>query len=118
LRDASPLGQIDHPEESLQRLVTRELDLDEALRQNRGLEWRIYRGLAGGGGGRPTGEARGGSDALPDAIDSDAIELRRAILLGESGEMDRLEERISRWKEDGGTGGRTAGVRRGRDPGV
>ena len=26
LRDASPLGQLDHPEESLERLVTRELD--------------------------------------------------------------------------------------------
>jgi len=106
LRDASPLGQLDRPEESLERLVTRELDLDEALRQNRGLEWRIYRALSGGGS--PIREAKGWYDELADAIDSNAIELRRAILLGESGEMDRLEERISRWKEDGSPAERMA----------
>jgi len=99
LRDASPLGQLDYPEESLQRLVTRELDLDEALRQNHGLEWRIYRLLSGGGS--PIREAKGWYDELADTIDSSSIELRRAILLGESGEMDRLEDRITRWKEDG-----------------
>jgi len=99
LRDASPLGQLDYPEESLQRLVTRELDLDEALRQNRGLEWRIYRILSGGES--PIREAKGWYDELGDTIDSSAIELRRAILLGESGDTNRLEERIGRWKEDG-----------------
>src|SRR5262245_40752305 len=35
LHEASPLGQLDRPEQSLQRLVTRELDLDEALRHGR-----------------------------------------------------------------------------------
>src|SRR5262245_11368252 len=106
LHDASPLGQLERPEESLQRLVTRELDLDEALRQNRGLEWRIYRVLSGSGS--PIREAKGWYDELADTIDSSSIELRRAILLGESGEMDRLEERITRWKEDGDPADRMA----------
>jgi membrane protease YdiL (CAAX protease family) len=100
LRDASPLGQLDRPEESLERLVTRELDLDEALRHGRGWEWRLYRALSGGDS--PIHEARTWYDELADTVDSSSVELRRAILLGESGEADRLEERITRWKEDSG----------------
>src|SRR5215813_11544783 len=91
LRDASPLGQLDRPEESLQRLVTRELDLDEALRRERGLEWRFYRALSGGDS--PIQEARTWYDELAETVDSSSVELRRAVLMGESGEADRVEER-------------------------
>src|SRR5258706_11313855 len=99
LHDASPLGQLDRPEESLQRLGTRELDLDEALRHGRGWEWRLYRTLSGGDS--PIHEARTWYDELAETIDSSAVELRRAILLAESGETDRVEERLTRWTEDG-----------------
>ena len=100
LRDASPLGQLDRPEESLQRLVTRELDLDEALRHGPGWERWLYRVLSSGDS--PIQEASTWYDELADTIDSSSVELHRAILLGESGETDRVEERLTRWKEDGG----------------
>jgi len=106
LRDASPLGQLDRPEESLERLVTRELDLDEALRHARGWERRVYRALSAGDS--PIQEALTWYDELAETIDSSEIELRRAILTGESGETDRLEERIARWKEDHGPSARMA----------
>src|SRR5437867_7608369 len=40
LRDSSPLAQLDRPEDSLDRLVTRELDLREAMRHGLVWEWR------------------------------------------------------------------------------
>src|SRR6266705_3048188 len=47
LRDSSPLAQLDRPENSLERLVTRELDLREAMRHGLVGEWRLYRILTG-----------------------------------------------------------------------
>src|SRR5262245_5714889 len=88
LRDSSPLEQLERPEDSLARLVTRELDLDEALRRGGVWEWRLYRALSGGES--PILEARAWYDELADAIDSDAVELRRAVLLAESGETRRV----------------------------
>ena len=46
-RDSSPLAQLDRPEDSLERVVTRELDLHEAMRHGLVWEWRLYRVLAG-----------------------------------------------------------------------
>jgi membrane protease YdiL (CAAX protease family) len=106
LRDASPLEQIERPEDSLGRLVTRELDLDEALRSGPTWEWRLYRALSGGED--PIREARTWYDELSDTVDSDAVELRRAILLAESGETRRVERLVARWRERGRPGRRMA----------
>jgi CAAX protease family protein len=103
---ASPLDQLDRPEESLRRLVTRELDLYEAMRHGLVWEWRLYRILSGGED--PVGQARGWYDEMVDTVDSPAAELGRAILLGESGEVDRTEEAISQWKSSGESGERMA----------
>jgi len=46
--DSSPLSKLERPEESLDRLVTRELDLYHAMRGSSPLEWQIYRMMAGG----------------------------------------------------------------------
>jgi CAAX protease family protein len=106
VRDSSPLDQLEQPEDSLQRLVTRELDLDEALRRGVAWEWRLYRALSGGD--NPIREARRWYDELADSVDSDDVELRRAILLAESGETDRVEDIVARWKARGESGGQMA----------
>src|SRR5262245_66358794 len=45
--DASRLLELDRPEASLERLVTRELDLRAAMRGGSRWEWRLYRALSG-----------------------------------------------------------------------
>jgi CAAX protease family protein len=92
----SPLDQLERPEESLDRLVTRELDLRDAMRQGGSWEWRIYRILSGAED--PVREAGAWYDELVDAVDSPAAELHRALLLAESGDVDRAREAISQWK--------------------
>jgi membrane protease YdiL (CAAX protease family) len=99
LRDSSPLDQLDRPEDSLERLVTRELDLREAMRHGFVWEWRLYRVLSGVED--PAREAASWYEELADTIDSNSAELNRAILLAESGDTDRAEEAIARWKEQG-----------------
>ncbi len=99
VRDSSPLAQLDRPEDSLERLVTRELDLREAIRHGLDWEWRLYRVLSGVED--PAREAGGWYEELADTLDSNAVELHRAVLLAESGETDRVREVIARWKERG-----------------
>jgi uncharacterized protein len=103
---ASPLTQLDRPEDSLRRLVTRELDLHEAMRQGLVWEWRVYRIFSGGED--PVGQARDWYDEMVDTVDSPSVELGRAILVAESGDVDRTEEAISQWKSWGESGERMA----------
>ena len=67
-RGISPLDQLERPEESLDRLVTRELDLREAMRHGQSWEWRLYRVLSGAED--PMREASGWYDELVDTVDS------------------------------------------------
>lgn len=95
-RGSSPLDQLERPEESLDRLVTRELDLREAMRRGQSWEWRLYRVLSGTED--PVREASGWYDELVDTVDSPAADLHRAVLLAESGDVGRAEEAVARWK--------------------
>jgi membrane protease YdiL (CAAX protease family) len=97
LRDSSPLEQLERPEDSLQRLVTRELDLEAALRHGPAWEWELYRTLSGSE--NPMREARLWYDELAESVDSDTVELRRAILSGESGETARVADVVTRWND-------------------
>ena len=99
LRDSSPLAQLDRPEDSLERLVTRELDLRKAMRHGLVWEWRLYRILTGTDD--PVRQAETWYEELADTIDSDSAALHRSILLAESGDADRVEEAIAPWKERG-----------------
>src|SRR6266446_1533471 len=100
LRDSSPLAQLDRPEDSLERVVTRELDLHEAMRHGLVWEWRLYRVLAGTED--PVRQAETWYEELADTIDSNSAALHRAILLAESsGGPDRVEEAIAPWKARG-----------------
>jgi len=104
---SSPLAQLERPEESLDRLVTRELDLREAMRHGLRWEWPLYRILTGGED--PVREAGTWYEELSETIESASAELHRAILLGESGDADGVEEAIAQWKSWGESGERMAG---------
>jgi len=103
----SPLAQLDRPADSLHRLVTRELDLYAAMRQGLAWEWRLYRILSVGED--PLGQARTWYEELADTVDSPAAELGRAILMAESGDVDRTEEAITEWKASDASDERIAG---------
>ncbi len=103
---ASPLAQLDRPEDSLERLVTRELDLREAMRHGLAWEWRLYRVLSGGED--PIRQARTWYEELADTVDSLSAELGRAILMAESGDVDRAEDAVTQWKAWGESGERMA----------
>lgn len=107
LRESSPLANLDRPEQSLQRLVTRELDLDEAMRHGPPWQWRLYRLL--NAGENPLREARTWYEELADTIDSSAADLRRTTLLAESGEVDRVRDAVARWQERGDAAAQMAG---------
>jgi membrane protease YdiL (CAAX protease family) len=83
--DTSPLTQLERPGESLERLVTRELDLDHVMRHGLPFERALYRLLAGGE--EPTDAASGWYEELADNTDPAPAELRRAILLAEDGRV-------------------------------
>ncbi len=83
---ASPLAELERPAESLERLVTRELDLAGAPPCARLGVAALPRAV------RRRQSAPGGDwyAELVEDIDSSAIELHRAIMLGEAGRTDRL----------------------------
>jgi len=103
----SPLSELERPADSLDRLVTRELDLRAAMRGGLGWEWRLYRALSGDDD--PVEEAGGWYDELLETIDSPRAELHRAILLAESGRADDAGEALARWAAAGAAGARLAG---------
>lgn len=103
----SPLAQLERPVDSLERVATRELDLREAMRRGLPWEWRLYRALSGGDD--PVRQAREWYEELAATVDSDSVEVNLTILLAESGELDRAETQLSRWKARGEAGERMMG---------
>ena len=89
----SPLAELEHPAESLERLVTRELDLRAAMRGGPRWEWRLYRALSGDED--PLAAAGDWYAELVAQTDSPFAELHRAIILGEAGRMARAREAIA-----------------------
>jgi membrane protease YdiL (CAAX protease family) len=103
----SPLTQLERPEDSLERLVTRELDLREAMRRGLPWEWRFYRVLSGGED--PVRQSREWYEELTDSIDSASAVLHRTILQAESGDVDEAESAMVQWKARGEPGERMMG---------
>ena len=89
----SPLAELEHPAESLERLVTRELDLRAAMRGGPRWEWRLYRALSGDED--PLAAAGDWYAELVEQTDSPLAELHRAIILGEAGRMTQAREAIA-----------------------
>ncbi len=89
----SPLAELDHPAESLERLVTRELDLRAAMRGGPRWEWRLYRALSGDED--PLAAAGDWYAELVEHTDSPLAELHRAIILAETGRTAQAREAIA-----------------------
>ena len=89
----SPLAELEHPEESLERLVTRELDLRAAMRDGPRWEWRLYRALSGDDD--PLAAAGDWYAELVEQTDSPFAELHRAIILAEAGRTTQAREAIA-----------------------
>ncbi len=103
----SPLAELDRPADSLERLVTSELDLRAAMRGGLRWEWRLYRALSGDED--PLVEAAGWYQELLDVTDSPSAELYHVVLLAESGRVSDAREDIARWDAAGGPAERMAG---------
>ena len=88
----SPLAELERPAESLERLVTRELDLRAAMRGGPRWEWRLYRALSGDD--EPLATAGDWYAELVEQTDSPIAELHRAIILGETDRTAEAREAI------------------------
>jgi hypothetical protein len=92
----SPLDRLEFPEESLERLVSREMDLQEAVRRAPVWEQMVYKILGGD------------EDSLKDSIDwydelaglaqSPLTQLYRVILFAEDGQTNRVITTIIPWE--------------------
>ena len=80
----SPLDQLERPAESLERLVTRDLDVRDALRSAPTWEQRLYTVLSGADD--PVEEALRWYDELLEVVDSERAALYHAILQAEAGD--------------------------------
>ena len=80
----SPLDQLERPAESLERLVTRDLDVRDALRSAPRWEQGLYALLAGADD--PVAEALRWYDELLEVVDGETPALYHAILQAEAGE--------------------------------
>src|SRR5262249_17989447 len=95
--DTSPATKLERPQESLDRLVTRELDLHRVMRPSSPLEWRPFPIMTGGGD--PAREAADWSQELAELPGSTPAELHRAILLAEAGDRAAAEQGAAEWRE-------------------
>lgn len=95
----SPLDRLEQPEESLERLVTREMDLRAAVRQ--APEWKrvIHTTLAGGDD--TLADAIAWYDELIGAEASPVAQLYRVVLVAEDGQIDRLSAVLVPWEFQG-----------------
>ena len=80
----SPLDQLERPAESLERMVTRDLDVRDALRSAPSWERWLYTVLSGSDD--PVGEALHWYDELIEMVEGPTSALYHAILQAETGE--------------------------------
>jgi hypothetical protein len=104
--DVSPLAELDRPEDSLERLVTRELDLRAAMRGGFRWEWRLYRALSGDED--PLVEAAAWYQELLEVTDSPRAQLDHVVLLGETSRVADARVDVAGWDVSDGTLARMA----------
>ena len=92
----SPLDQLDRPEDSLERLVTREMDLQNALRRAPQWEGAIYQVFWGEDD--TVNDSIAWYDELTGAVVSPRAQLYRVTLLAEAGESNRVNVAIGPWE--------------------
>jgi membrane protease YdiL (CAAX protease family) len=86
----SPLDQLERPAESLERMVTRDLDVRDALRSAPRWERELYAVFAGADDS--VAEARRWYDELLEVVDGETAALYHAILQAEAGDPAPDEE--------------------------
>jgi membrane protease YdiL (CAAX protease family) len=96
---SSPLLELERPADSLDRFVTRDLELRAAMRRGVAWEWRLYRALSGDED--PLEEAGAWYDELVETVDAPAGEFHRAIILAESGRAAEAGEAVAGWSSGG-----------------
>src|SRR5207244_3344337 len=96
---SSRLDQLDHPEESLERRVARDLDLRDAL--HRAADWKRALYVAFAGPEDTLGDAIAWYDELVSAGPAPLTQLYRVILLGEDGQLNRVSAALVPWKFQG-----------------
>src|SRR5213596_664888 len=103
---SSRLDQLDRPEDSLERLVSRDLDVRDALR--RAADWKRALYVAFAGPEDPLGDAIVWYDELVGADPAPRPELYRLILLGEDGQLNRVGAALVPWEFQGASQARMA----------
>ncbi len=96
---SSRLDQLDHPEESLERLVSRDLDLRDALHW--AADWKQALYVAFAGPEDTLGDAIAWYDELVAAGPAPLTQLYRVILLGEDGQLNRVGAALVPWEFQG-----------------
>jgi len=103
---SSRLDQLDHPEDSLERLVSRDLDMRDALR--RAADWKRALYVAFAGPEDPLGDAIVWYDELLGADPAPLTQLYRIILLAEDGQLNRVGAALVPWEFQGESAARMA----------
>src|SRR5256712_12238316 len=103
---SSRLDQLDHPEDSLERLVSRDLDMRDALR--RAADWKRALYVAFAGPEDPLGDAIVWYDELAGVHPAPLTQLYRLILLGEDGQLNRVGAALVPWEFQGESAARMA----------
>jgi len=95
----SPLDRLDQPEESLERMVTREMDLRAAVRQ--APEWKRALYATFSGGEETLADPIAWYDELIGVGVSPVAQLYRVVLLAEDGQSGRLSVTLVPWEFQG-----------------
>lgn len=96
---ASPLDRLEQPEESLERLATREMDLREAL--HRAPKWKRMLYTVFAGGEETLTDVIAWYDELIGTGPSPVAQLYRVVLLAEDGQMGRVSTALVPWEFQG-----------------
>ncbi len=103
---SSRLDQLDHPEDALERLVSCDLDMRDALL--RAADWKRALYVAFAGPEDPLGDAIVWYDELAGVHPAPLTQLYRLILLGEDGQLNRVGAALVPWEFQGASQARMA----------
>ena len=103
---SSRLGQLEHPEESLERVVSRDLDLRAALPVAH--DWKRALYVAFAGSEDTLDDAIAWYDELVGAVPGPNAQLYRVTLLGEDGQLNRVSAALVPWEFQGASQARMA----------
>lgn len=93
-----PLDRIPHADRALALVVSKSMDLEDALDDVSGVERLLFEAISGETGG--VDDAMEWYEELASHSGESAIELQLGILEGETGEVQNLQTRLRRWEKN------------------